>query len=92
MFGACDRAWAREAWERSSELARTLVLLRGDDEVLRVPLQLVPGELAVIRPSAAEEAAAQAELRAEREARAALGRAAWAQSYAATAQRNAQRT
>jgi len=33
VFGTCDRAWAREAWERSSELARTLP--RVDDDLLR---------------------------------------------------------
>ena len=34
---------------KTSELARTLVLFRGEEELLRAPLQLTPGELTVLR-------------------------------------------
>jgi protocatechuate 3,4-dioxygenase beta subunit len=53
-----DGVWTRSEWElvdgRSvtlgvSDLAETLVLVRGDQEVERVPLQLEPGRLECIR-------------------------------------------
>ncbi len=56
------RGWVEDARERrvltdgrseilrTSQLASTLVLLRGEDEVMRVPLSLEAGELNVVRP------------------------------------------
>ena len=46
----CKMVGGRSEILKTSERARTLVLLRGEEEVLRAPLQLVPGELTVIRP------------------------------------------
>jgi len=44
----CAMVGGRSEVLKTSELARTLVLLRGETEILRAPLRLVPGELTVL--------------------------------------------